>query len=124
MNDERADFYLASSDSYAMAEPRQCWSIKRMATDKRADILLVKIDPPLIGQKYGLGSKDIDQVLLATRYRGDSLFPVKQWPVFVHVARPLIEIPKDRDQLRDDEFESVAWAELYPSEQDARIKAM
>lgn len=124
MSEERPDFYLASSEGYDMAEPRRCWIIKRLTTDQRNDLLLVRIDPPLIGQKYGLGGRDVDQVLMAARHQGASVFPVKEWPVFVHVARPLIENPQDRESLQDGEFESIAWAELYRSEQDARAKSM
>lgn len=124
MSEKPPDFFLASSEGYDMATPRRCWSIKRLATPKRNDLLLVRIDPPLIGQKYGLGGRDIDEVIVATRHQGDSLFPVKQWPAFVHVARPLIENPAERDQLDDAELESIAWAELYRSEEDARVKAM
>jgi hypothetical protein len=124
MSEEPPHFYLASSEGYDLTEPRRCWRIKRLATNTRSDLLLVRIEPPLVGQKYGLGGRDIDLVVVATRHQGDSLFPVKEWPVFVHVARPLIENPQDHDRLRDEEFESIAWAELYPSEEDARIKAM
>lgn len=124
MSEKHPNFYLASSEGYDMAEPRRCWIVKRLETPKRNDLLLVKIDPPLIGQKYGIGGRDIDEVIVATRHQGDSLFPVKQWPVFVHVARSLVENPQDRDRLNEDEFESIAWAELYRSEEDARLKAM
>src|SRR5437016_4412381 len=118
------DFYLASSEGYGLEEPRRCWRLKRLRTDKRDDLLLVKIEPPLPGQKYGLGSHDVYLILVATRHQGAVLFPVNEWPVFVHVARPLIANPELREELREDEFESIAWAELYRTEQDARVKGM
>ena len=118
------DFYLASTDSYELGAPRRCWRVKRLATDNRNDLLLIRIEPPLIGQKYGLGPRDIDLVLVAPRHQGGSLFPINEWPLYVHVARPLIENPEDRDALLSNEFESIAWAELYRTEEDARLKAM
>jgi hypothetical protein len=118
------DFYLASSEGYDMEEPRQCWQIKRVATEKRDDLLLVKINPPLIGQKFGLGDKDIDKVFLAPRHVGASLFPINQWPLFVHVARPLVDGPEDCLRFREADLELIAWAELYKTEEDARTKAM
>jgi hypothetical protein len=118
------DFYLTSSEGYEMESPRRCWRVKRLATDNRDDLLLIKIEPPLIGQKYGLGSREIDLVLIAPRHQGASLFPISEWPLYVHVARLLIENPEGRDVVRADEFESIAWAELYPTEEDARVKAM
>ena len=120
----KPDFYLASTEGYEMEDPRRCWRIKRLATDNRDDLLLIKIEPPLIGQKYGLGDRDIDLVLIAPRHQGGSLFPINEWPLCVHVARLLIENHEDRDVLRGDEFESIAWAELYRTEEDARLKVM
>lgn len=118
------DFYLASSEGYDLESPRRAWRVKRLSTEGRDDLLLLKVDPPLPGQKYGLGSHDVDMVLVATRHRGSSLFPINEWPTFVHVARPLVEHPELRDYLGSDEFESIAWAELYRTESDARSKVM
>ncbi|GAO37568.1 hypothetical protein SCT_3001 [Sulfuricella sp. T08] len=118
------DFYLASSEGYNLEEPRSCKRVKRLRSDSRDDLLLIRIDPPLIGQLYGLGGREIDNVLVATRHKGDSLFPIKGWPVLVHVARLLIDNPDERDQVHDNEFESIAWAELYETETAARLKAM
>lgn len=123
----KPDFYLASvegSESSELKEPRCCWRIKRLATDSRDDLLLIRIAPPLIGQSYGLGGRDIDLVLIAPRYQGQTLFPVSEWPAFVHVARPLIDDIENRDHLRDDEYELIVWAELYRTEKDALLKAM
>lgn len=121
---DRPDFYLASSEGYRLEEPRSCKRIKRVSSDSRDDLLLVKVDPPLIGQSYGLGGRDIDILLVATQHKGDSLFPINKWPMFVHVARLLIENPEQREQIHDNEFESIAWAELYRTKEDARVKAM
>jgi hypothetical protein len=118
------DFFLASSEGYGLMEPRSCKRIKRVRSDNRDDLLLVKVEPPLIGQVYGLGGRDIDTLLIATRHKGDSLFPIGTWPVFVHVARLLIENPERREQVHNNEFESIAWAELYRTKEDARVKAM
>lgn len=42
--------------------------------------------------------------IVATRHRGSSLFPINEWPTFVHVARPLVEHPELRDHLNSDEL--------------------
>jgi hypothetical protein len=62
-------------------------------------------------------------VILATRHAGASLFPIRRWPVFVHVIRPLVPV-EGRDALHDDEMESIAWAEVYRTEDAARRKAL
>lgn len=118
------DFFLASSEGYQMEEPRRCKRVKRIRSAERDDLLLARIDPPLVGQLYGLGAENLDMVLLAPRHRGDSLFPIREWPVCVHVARLLIDNPAERDHLEDEEFELIAWAELYPTEQAAKAKRM
>lgn len=107
-----------------MEEPRGCWPLKRLKSESRDDLLLMRIEPALIGQKYGLGDKDVDVVIVATRHKGDSLFPINEWPVSVHVARPLVANPELRAVIRDDETELIAWAELYPTEAAARTKVM
>jgi len=115
-------FFLVSGEGYRLEEPRSCKRIKRVRSDNRDDLLLVRVEPPLIGQPYGLGGRDIDTLLIATRHKGDSLFPIREWPVFVHVARLLIENPVEREQIHDNEFESIAWAELYATEAAAKRK--
>ena len=116
------DFYLASSEGCGMDNPRRCRALKRLRGEHRDDYLLISIDPPLNGQVFGLGGRDIDRVVVATRHRVESLFPVKRWPVFVHVARLLV--PCEGHDVRNDELESIAWAELYETEESARAKAM
>ena len=118
------DFFLASSEGYLLEEPRRCRRIKRVRSGSRDDLLLVTVEPPLIGQHYGLGCLDIHTLLLAPRHKGASLFPIKQWPVFVNVARLLIQRPEERERFDESELESIAWAELYRTEAEARTKAM
>ncbi|MCC7047273.1 MAG: hypothetical protein IT562_11225 [Alphaproteobacteria bacterium] len=105
-----------------MDAPRACWRIRRLSTKSRDDLLLVRIEPPLVGQKYGLGGEDIHEVIVATRHQGASLFPISEWPLYVHVARLKVAVPENRDRLEPDEFDSIAWAELYPTREDARLK--
>jgi hypothetical protein len=115
------DFYLASSEGYSIESPRRCRAIKRIRGEHRDDYLLIEIDPPLIGQGFGLGERDIDQVIVATRHEGASLFPIKRWPVYVHVARLVVRY-EGQDVVRNDEIESIAWAALYATEEAARAK--
>jgi hypothetical protein len=117
------DFYLASKDYYNLETPRQGWRLKRMSGLGRDDLLLARIDPPII-DGFGSDTHSIDTVLLATRHEGASLFPVAQWPVLVHVIRPTIDNVADRDSVQKGEFRNIAWAELYKSEEDARGKSL
>ena len=117
---EAPDFYLSFTERREFEEPRRCWRVKRFPTRWRADdLLLVRVDPPLIGQEYGLGSRDIDSVIVATRHKGYTLFPINEWPVYVHVARSLIEHPELREQIEPAELELIAWAALNRKEDQA-----
>jgi len=114
------DFYLSSTESHSFEEPRRCWRLKRLRYGDRDDLLLVSVEPVIIGQKYGLGGRDIDTVVLAPRHLGVSLFPISEWPVYVHVARVLVEAPNLDAALRLEDLQLIAWAELYETEEDAR----
>jgi len=118
------DFCLVSSDYYHLENPRRAWCQKRMTGAGRNDLLLTKIDPPVIYEGYGYGAKSTDVVLFATRHVGASLFPITQWPVSVHVLCPIIDNVEDRDSLQKGEFQNIAWAELYKTEEDARKKSL
>ena len=92
------DFFLDPTDGGNQrdlgspeAEVRACWVQGRLRNSGRDDFALVLIEPPLIGQPYGLGDRDIDRVLLATRHAGRTLFPVTEWPALVYVIRVLDE---------------------------------
>jgi len=94
----RPDFFLASLEGYGMEAPRRGFRIRRLCGDHRDDYLLARIEPPVARSAFGLGANDIDHVILASRHVGESLFPIERWPVFVHVARPLVPI-EGRDLL-------------------------
>lgn len=110
------DCYLSSTDYYGLEKPRSVRRIKRIALGHRDDALLAEIDPPI--SEWGV--KDITVVVLASRHVGQTLFPVPKWPLAVHVAKPLIENVESRDCLEIVEVETIAWAELYPTEDEAR----
>lgn len=73
----------------------------------------------MIDQPYGLGARELDQVVLATRHLGHSIFDTSDWPKYVHVARLIVEFD-GQDELRLRELEVIGWAELYETEARAR----
>jgi len=114
------DFYLSSTDNYGLETPRRVREIKRIAIDQRDDALLAEIDPPIAAWTSMESNTSI--VILATRHKGCSLFPVSEWPLSVHVAKPLVENVQGRDYLELTEVQTIAWAELYETEQDGLRK--
>jgi hypothetical protein len=116
---EQPDFFLASTESYNLQEPREVFILKILHGTYRDDFMLVKIEPPIIGQRYGLGGKDISEVVIVSRHESESLLNIKDWPMSVHVARPLVDDLKKKNSLDEKEIELIAWAEIYKTEEDA-----
>jgi len=115
------DFYLASAEGYGkFEEPRRAYRIKRLNGDVRDDYLLIRVSPPVIGQPYGLGAKDIEYLVVCTRFKGDTLFPINDWPAHVHIVWPRGDDIISRDVIHNDELHSMAWGELYRTEEEAR----
>lgn len=113
MYDKMPDFYIASNESFTLRAPRKCYRIKRFPADHRDDYLLIRVSPPLEDQQNGSPDNPIDEIIIATRHKGESLFPINKWPVAVYVLRSLIENPKGRDKLNNDELTLIGWAEIY-----------
>jgi hypothetical protein len=121
---DNPDFFIASSEGYGLEGPRACKRLKQVRSDSRDDLLLVRIEPPIIDRLYRFREQDIDTLLLAARRHGESLFPIGQWPVFVYVTRLLIKSPEEREHIYRNEYDLIVWAELYPTEKDALSRAV
>jgi hypothetical protein len=93
------DFYLASSEDLERA-PNACHVTRRLASEHRDDLLLVWLETPILARDAGqLGETEVWQVILATRFQGETLFPIVRWPTFVNVFRSRIRIG-DADRVR------------------------
>jgi hypothetical protein len=112
-----ADFYLRLNEG--MGEPRACWRKARLRDMGRDDWMLVAIEPPVIGQPYGLGREDIYQLLLATRHQGQTLFPVSEWPAHVYVVRILDKSVLDQEEFGASQTEIIEWGVLHRTYEDA-----
>jgi len=107
------DFFLDPTDSGDPRELRACWIEDRLRDSSRDDYLLVRIDPPLIGQQYGMGDRDVERVLLATRHVGKTLFPVTEWPAFVYVLRVLDDAILKQKMLSSNQVQMIRWGVLH-----------
>ena len=112
------DFYMTSTESYALGRKRKCYRVKRIHADGRDDYLLIRIDPPLDGRRYGIDNDQVSELIIAARHKGISLFPIRAWPVSVYVLYALILHPESYDTLKDDELTLIDWAEIYLSEEN------
>lgn len=108
------DFYLFSTESKRLSDTyRECYKRKRLYGGHSDGYLLCDIDPLLIGQPYGLGAADINQLVIATKHKGNTLFPINQWPMPIYVMRPLIDNIESKDTITETDVALIAWAELY-----------
>lgn len=109
-------FYLASTDSSPALAPRKCFVEERLvAAEGRDDYFRVRIEPPIIGQPYGLGEKDIEDVVLATRYAGTTLHPISEWPMIVFVCRIVNDKIRHSGKASASDLDVILIGELYPT---------
>lgn len=114
------DFYLSAAGEFEpLSEPRACWTMGRLSDLQRDDYMLVAIDPPLLGQEFGLGDKDITLLIVSTRHKGQTLFPISEFPSYVYVARMLSDGIVDSKRFTADQVEYIAKATLYQSFDEA-----
>ena len=113
----KPDFFLSVGREVTgdLATPRACWTRGRLRDQVRDDHMLVEIEPPLIGQTYGLGGREISSLIISSRYEGTTLFPVKEWPCHVYVARILDEGILKTLTFTRDQVEVIAWGMIFPT---------
>jgi hypothetical protein len=100
--------YLSSLESMRFKPVRECKLIHPLSFDTGKQCALMKIGPPAIGQDFNEGN-DIEMVLLANRHEGETLFPIKEFPCFVFICRPLIEGIERHVTVSKDEVEIIGW---------------
>ena len=114
MYEQPADFFLGSSDSRGeFAKPRACWIIARLRMENGRECVLVDVDPPVIGQPFGLGDRDITNLVLAARWTGTS-FELNCYPMPVLIYR-IIGTVENQNTVRDSDVNMEAWGEVYPT---------
>ncbi len=96
--------------------------MKRMTFDTGKECVLVSLTPPVAGQPWGLVD-DLEFFVLANRHEGEHLFPISEFPCFVHIARLLDENVKHGDTVSANDLQTVAWGELYRTREDAENHA-
>jgi hypothetical protein len=112
MNEKMPDFYLTSSEGHIVGEPRRCFILRQVRYGLRGDCILVSISPPINGDRFGLGSMMISEVVLASRFKGDSLVPPNRLPLDVYVLRIVGNDSKGRTIFKNEELINMAWGEI------------
>jgi hypothetical protein len=124
--DDLQHFFLSSpaGEGTELAQPRECWEIKRLRVGPRGDYMLISMEPPYRAP-HGIGYRDVYKLLIATRQEGHSLYPIKSWPCDVYVAETNENVEK-RLEIRADQVRIVAWALLFRTlpEAEAHFKKL
>jgi hypothetical protein len=115
---QQPDFYLTSKEGYVSEKPIACFKRKKLIGINSSWYLLCDIKPEITGQKYGLGSKKINQVIFVCRHSDSTLFPVAKWPVSVYVIRPLIDKIDNINYICKSDIELMYWGSLYENKKD------
>jgi hypothetical protein len=128
MEDRSPDFFLGSSEHRGdWARARACWLTRRLRMADGRECVLIRIDPPAIGQPFGLGDQDIFDLVLVPRQRGGGFVPTSEHPVAVLAYRILNPRGLAGGVVQGSDVELTAWCELYTSleaaEQAARDPA-
>ena len=110
---DTVDFVLISTECDDPEDPRACVVLKWFEGDHRDGFLLVSIDPPLIGQQFGLGDRDVEELVLAAKHQGYSLNPITEWPTYVHVALLADDEAAKSNSLSASDVTVIDWGAIY-----------
>ena len=110
------ELYLSSTESRRFSGVFRLEVLDKVSYgDPPRHALVVSCSPPIPGQ--GLGHPlGIEELVLVNRFEGDDLWDIEKFPVFVQICIA------DPQSARG--FESIAWGEIYQSEEAATSHTM
>jgi hypothetical protein len=124
MQNVQPSFYLVSGERSDPVRPTACWPIRRLSDHFRDDYMAVRINPAIPGQKYGLGSRDIDYLVLSTRLAGTTLYPISEWPCHVYVIRVVDDGIFTTSEFEKNDVEVIGWGTIHKTKEDASKASM
>jgi hypothetical protein len=93
--------------------PRTCRLLEKMSAPDRDDYWLAVVDPPFIGQHFGLGAEDVSQVIVATRLKNYSLVHPSPGAISVYIARIAdANVVRTKTIRSPDQIQLILWCEL------------
>ena len=122
MDDGQHFFLSAAGESMELAKPRECWEIKRMRDAVRSDYMLISMEPPY-REPQRVGYRDVYKLVIATRFKGYSLYPITSWPCHVSVFSIADESIDTGLEIASDQIRNVAWAMLFRTLAEAEAHA-
>jgi len=107
--------YISSYEYEDFATPRRVLHYQKMKINDR-NCLIIEVDNPLVGQKYGLLC-DVDTLYLINRVDEHAFDTLNKFPIDVHVL--IAKTTKITSPISLSELQNIAWACLYDNEADA-----
>ena len=108
--------YLSSYEYNDFEIPRRVLHYLKIKVDDR-NVLVIDVDKPLDGQKYGLRDLDIIRFYLVNRVDENAFEKLNEFPIDVHVL--IVKNTANSDPSSLSELNNIAWACLYDNEKDA-----
>lgn len=108
--------YISSYEYEDLAAPRRVLHYQKTKIDNR-NCLIIKVDKPLGGQKYGLLNGEIDTFYLINRVDEFAFDTLSKFPIDVYVL--ILNADKIINPTSLSELQNIAWACLYDNEADA-----
>lgn len=114
---ERApNFFLTTAgECTSPAAPRACWERQRVSDVARDDYMVVDIDPPLVDERPEAAGYTVPTLVVATRHRGLTLYPITGWPTYVYVGQILDPTIVQSGHFARGQVQLLAWGALYPT---------
>jgi hypothetical protein len=106
-----ASLSLVSTELREPYEPRSCEIVRQLASELRDDLALVKISPSLPKETYDTAN-DINELILATRLEGQTLFPISELPVTVYICQSKVPIDLNSNTIDSEQLSILDWGEL------------
>jgi hypothetical protein len=108
--------FLSSYEYEDFATPRSVLQYRKTKIDDR-NCLVVEVDKPLIGQKYGFLDCDVNTFYLVNRIDDSAFDTLNKFPIDVYVL--IAKTPQIVNPISLTELQNIAWACLYDNEIDA-----
>jgi hypothetical protein len=86
-----------------------------MSSELRDDLALVEVEPPLPRQVYDT-TQEISWLILASRLKGTTLFPVSEWPLSVYICRLKGESEPGSEAIIAEDLAILDWGEIQQTD--------
>lgn len=112
------ELFISSYDYMDFVKPRKILRFQHIQISGRKG-LIVDVDVPLDGIKYGRQEKELHQLILLNRVDEHAFDSLKKFPIDVFVLIEKESGNREQNPIEVRELKNIAWACLYNNEKDA-----